>query len=120
MVWIDKSNFRLHVYTGRKNKWVEEKSFPCAIGAPDSPTITGSFEYEYRVSRWDYPGYYVGPCLVFYGNYAIHSVLLYNDGTPYDNRTGVMISHGCVRLHKSDIDWLAANLPLGSRIYITN
>lgn len=119
LVWIDKSDYRVRVYTGSQYKWKQAASFPCAIGAPSTPTVTGSFEYLYRVSSWDYPGYYVGPCLVFYRGYALHSTLLRYDGVPYDNRVETMISHGCVRLHKSDIDWIAARLPIGSRIYVT-
>ncbi len=119
LVWIDKSDYAVRVYTGSKGNWRQIKHFTCAIGAPGSPTPTGSYEYQYRMTQWDYPGYYVGPCLVFYGNYAMHSTLLRYDGTPYDNRVGVMISHGCVRLRKPDIDWLSANLPTGSRVYIT-
>ena len=119
LVWVDKSDYRVRVYTGSQYKWKQVASFPCAIGAPGTPTITGSFEYQYRVSSWNYSGYYVGPCLVFYGGYALHSTLLQYNGVPYDDRVGVMISHGCVRLHKSDIDWIAARLPIGSRIYVT-
>lgn len=119
LVWIDKSDYRVRVYTGSQYKWKQAASFPCAIGAPSTPTITGSYEYQYKVSSWDYPGYYVGPCLVFYGGYALHSTLLRYDGVPYDNRVETMISHGCIRLHKSDIDWIASRLPIGSRIYIT-
>lgn len=119
LVWVDKSDYRVKVYTGSKNKWIEEKNFPCAIGASSSPTITGLYEYQYRMEAWHYDGYYVGPCLVFYGNYALHSTLIGYNGRPFDDRTGVMISHGCVRLHKADIDWLDKNLPVGSRIYIT-
>ncbi len=119
LVWIDKSDFRVRVYTGSQYNWKEIKSFPCAIGAPGMETPTGSYEYEYRMNAWYYDGYYVGPCLVFWGNYAMHSTLLRYDGTPYDNRTGVKISHGCVRLEKQDIDWLSAYLPTRSRVYIT-
>lgn len=119
LVWIDKSDFKVRVYTGSQYKWKPVASFSCAIGAPNTPTITGSFEYEYKMQGWYYDGYYVGPCLVFYGNYAMHSTLLRYDNVPYDNRVGVMISHGCVRLHKSDIDWIASHLPLNSRVYIT-
>lgn len=119
LVWVDKSDYRVRVYTGSQYKWKQAASFPCAIGAPNTPTITGSFEYQYRAASWDYPGYYVGPCLIFHGGYALHSTLLRYDGTPYDNRVETMISHGCVRLHKSDIDWIAARLPIGSRIYVT-
>ncbi len=119
LVWIDKSDYRVRVYTGSQYKWEEAASFSCAIGAPGSPTPTGSYEYQYRMDGWYYNGYYVGPCLVFYGNYALHSTLLGYNGVPYDNRTGVMISHGCIRLKKPDIDWIAARLPYKSRVYIT-
>lgn len=119
LVWVDKSDYLVRVYTGSKGKWKEVVAFPCAIGAPGSPTITGSYEYQYRMEAWYYDEYYVGPCLVFYGNYALHSTLIGYNGTPFDNRTGVMISHGCIRLCKEDIDWLDRNLPRGSRIYIT-
>ena len=119
LVWISKSEYTVRVYLGSQHKWKLIKSFPCAIGAVDSPTITGQFEYLYRISSWNYSGYYVGPCLVFYGNYAIHSTLLQYNGQPYDNRVGVKISHGCVRVHKEDIDWLDCYLPVGSRIYVT-
>ncbi len=119
LVWVDKSDYRVRVYTGSQYKWRQVASFPCAIGAPGTPTITGSFEYQYKVSSWTYPGYYVGPCLVFYGGYALHSTLLRYDGTPYDDSVGVKISHGCVRLHKADINWIASVLPLYSRIYVT-
>lgn len=119
LVWIDKSDFKVRVYKGSKNNWVEEKRFSCSIGAVDSPTPTGSYEYQYRMSHWDYPGYYVGPCLVFYGNYALHSTLQSYGGGVVDDRVNARISHGCIRLRKADIDWLDKNLPLNSRIYIT-
>ena len=32
---------------------------------------------------------------------------------------GVNISHGCVRLHPSDINWIANTIPFYTRIYIT-
>lgn len=119
LVWVSKSEYKVRVYTGKQYNWKLAATFPCAIGAPGTPTITGSFEYQYKASSWDYGTYYVGPCLVFHGGYALHSTLLRYSGAPYDNRVGVMISHGCVRMHKSDIDWLAARLPLKSRIYVT-
>ena len=69
---------------------------------------------------WDYPGYYVGPVMRFHNGYALHSTLLYYGGGEYDGRVRVNISHGCVRLHPQDINWLASYIPLGTKIYITN
>lgn len=119
LVWISKSEFRTRVYTGSQYNWELVKSFPCAIGAPGSETVTGTFKYQYRMPSWDYGTYYVGPCLVFYGNYAMHSTLLYYGGGEYDGRVGVKISHGCVRLHPQDINWIDSYVPRLSTVYIT-
>lgn len=119
LVWISLSEFKVRVYLGKQYQWKPIREMTCAIGAPESPTITGSFEYQYSMPRWDYGTYYVGPCLVFYGNYAIHSVFLYQDGSEYDGRVGMQLSHGCIRLKKADIDWMYSMIPIGTRIYIT-
>lgn len=119
LVWVSKHEFKVRVYTGSQYKWKLEKEFPCAIGAPGSETITGTFKYEYRMPSWDYGTYYVGPCLIFYGNYAMHSTLQYYGGGDYDGRVGVKISHGCVRLRPQDINWLDSYLPRRSTVYIT-
>jgi hypothetical protein len=118
MVWVSLSEYKVRLYQGQQYRWRLLREAPCAIGAPGTPTVTGSFEYQYR-TRWDYGTYYVGPCLVFYRGYALHSVLLYQNGTEYDGRVGVQISHGCVRLKKKDIDYIASTIPVGTRIYIT-
>ena len=118
MVWVSLSEYKVRLYEGKINQWKPILEAPCAIGAPGTPTVTGSFEYKYK-TRWDYGTYYVGPCLVFYNGYALHSVLLYQNGTEYDGRVGVKISHGCVRLKKNDIDFIANTIPVGTKIYLT-
>ncbi len=118
LVWVSKHEYKVRVYKGQQYTWSLMKEFPCALGAWDTPTITGQFEYIER-TRWDYPGYYVGPVLRFYNGYALHSTLLNYNGTEYDGRVGVNISHGCVRLHPQDINWIADTIPFGTRIYIT-
>lgn len=118
LVWVSKSEYRVRVYEGSQYHWEEIASFPCALGAWDTPTITGQFEYIER-TQWDYGTYYVGPVLRFHNGYALHSTLLYYGGGEYDGRVGVNISHGCVRLHPQDINWIADTIPFRTRIYIT-
>lgn len=118
MVWVSLSEYKVRLYEGSQHHWRPIHEATCAIGAPGTPSITGSYEYLYK-ARWDYGTYYVGPCLVFHGGYALHSVLLYQDGTEYDGRVGVQISHGCIRLKKKDIDLIANTIPVGTRIYCT-
>lgn len=118
MVWVSLSEYKVRLYQGRQGHWKPMLEATCAIGAPGTPTVTGSFEYKYK-DRWNYGSYYVGPCLVFYRGYALHSVLLNNNNTERDGRVGVKISHGCIRLKKKDIDFIANTIPVGTRIYIT-
>ena len=119
LIWINKSEFRLSVFEGSAGNWKWIKDFTVGIGASSSETITGVFEYLYYVDMWPYASYYVGPVMVFYGNYAIHSTFLKYDGTPYNNNVGMKISLGCVRCQAKYINWLTDNMPLSTRIYVT-
>ncbi len=119
LVWVSKSNHTVTVFLDENGVWDEIKVFPCSIGAPSTPTITGQYEYFSRESRWSYPNYYVGPIMRFYKGYALHSTLLRYDGTDYDARVGENISHGCIRLEPENINWMVDMVPLQTKIYIT-
>lgn len=119
LIWISKSDFKVNVYLGKKGAWRHIKAIDCAIGAPSSPTVEGTFEYYQRQSRWTYSSYYCGPIMRFHGPYAIHSTLIRYDGTPYDNRVRAKISHGCIRVRPEDIQWLVSYIPLNTRIVVT-
>lgn len=119
LIWVSKSEYKVRAYRGQQYTWTPIAEFTCAIGAPETPTITGQFDYFSRETAWDYGTYYVGPIMRFYNGYALHSTLLYYGGGEYDGRVGVQISHGCVRLHPDDINWLVDNIPLYSRVWVT-
>ncbi len=119
LIWIDKSDFRVTVFKGSKNNWKAQNTYPCSIGAPNTPTITGVFEYYSKEKRWSYPKYYCGPVMRFHGGYAMHSTLVKYDGTFYDGRLEKMISLGCIRMDPKDIQYLWDTIPLYTRIYVT-
>ena len=119
LVWVSRKDFSVMVFTNNGEGWKLERTFPCSIGAPSSPTITGEYEYFSKESRWSYPTYYVGPIMRFYKGYALHSTLLRYDGSDADGRLGQRISHGCVRLAPADIQWMVNTVPLYTKIYIT-
>ncbi len=119
LIWIDKSDFRVTVFKGSKNNWIAQNTYPCSIGAPNTPTITGVFEYYSKEKRWSYPKYYCGPVMRFHGGYAMHSTLIKYDGTFYDGRLEEMISLGCIRMDPKDIQYLWDTIPLYTRIYVT-
>ena len=39
-------------------------------------------------------------------------------GTPYKGSIGQAVTHGCIRLHDEDIQWLHDMMPVGTRVYI--
>lgn len=119
LIWVSKSEFTVRVYKGSKNNWEFVDGFLCAIGAPGTPTCEGTYKYYQYQKMWPYSGYYCGPVMRFNGGYAIHSTLIRYNGVPYDNRVGVRISHGCVRLRPENINWLASTIPLYTTVHIT-
>ena len=119
LIWVSKANYTVNVFYRDNGRWNLTSEFPCAIGASSSPTVTGQFIYHQYQPKWYYDGYYVGPVMRFYGGYALHSTLIYDSGKDKDPRVGKRISLGCVRLRPNDINWLAENIPLDTKIYIT-
>ncbi|HET9682685.1 MAG TPA: L,D-transpeptidase [Gemmatimonadaceae bacterium] len=39
-------------------------------------------------------------------------------GTPDKSSIGSSVTHGCVRLHDDDIEWLYDNVPVGTKVYL--
>jgi lipoprotein-anchoring transpeptidase ErfK/SrfK len=39
-------------------------------------------------------------------------------GTPFTKSIGTSATHGCVRLHDEDIEWLYNNVPVGTKVYL--
>ena len=39
-------------------------------------------------------------------------------GTPFQASVGTSASHGCVRMHDEDIEWMYNNVPVGTKVYL--
>lgn len=119
LIWISKKDFEVSLFMGKKGFWKLVGTYPCTIGTDRTPTIEGEFEYIEFLNRWTYPNYYCGPVMRFYNGYALHSTLWRYNGTPYDDRVGMKLSLGCIRLHPADINYLASVTPFKTKIVIT-
>jgi lipoprotein-anchoring transpeptidase ErfK/SrfK len=123
---IDLTTEHLEVYQSGK----EIDDFPAGIGTPDDPTVTGNFFMTMQVPPPD-PGY--GPFVLVT---SAHSdsitdwdgsgdaiIAIHGPIDSYDDSligtTGAPISHGCVRLHDSDLAQMAS-IPAGTPIDIMN
>ncbi len=120
LIWVSKANYSVRLFIKDKDgNWHFDREYPCAIGKPSSPTCEGTYKYYEKIQRWPYSSYYVGPVMRFNRGYALHSTLMRYNGTPYDDRVGVKISAGCVRLHQKDIQYLWDTVPLQSTVYVS-
>lgn len=100
------------------------KSYRCATGAGGTPTPQGKFSiFEKLVNRPYYkanipggaPNNPLGPRWMQFksGGYAIH-------GTNVESSIGNNVSHGCVRMHNSDVIELYSLVPYGTTVIVKN
>lgn len=122
LIWVNRAYQHANVFQGSKGNWKLVKSFLVGTGAAGTPTPTGLTTVSYRdASGWTTSTYTVRPVVGFYPGtgYAFHSRLC-SPGTDneYDFSAGYPISHGCVRMYKSDIHWIYNNIPVGTTVAI--
>ena len=99
------------------------KVYPVAVGAHLSPSPTGSFAVETRLMKPTYyhpgkvipagPGNPLGTRWIGLSTkgYGIH-------GTNLENSIGKAASHGCIRMHRKDLEELFANVQVGDQVEI--
>ncbi|MBQ8541570.1 MAG: L,D-transpeptidase family protein [Clostridia bacterium] len=120
LIWVSKADYSVRLFTkDQSGEWHFDREYPCAIGKSSSPTCEGTFQYYEKIAAWEYENYYVGPVMRFNRGYALHSTLIRYNGTPYDDRVGVRISAGCVRMHQEDIQYLWDTVPLKTTVYVS-
>ena len=122
LLWINRAYKHVNVFQGSKGNWKMIKSFLVGTGAAGTPTPTGLTTVSYKsAGGWTTGTYTVRPVVGFYPGtgYAFHSRLCYpGTDTEYDFSAGYPVSHGCVRMYKSDIQWIYNNIPVGTAVVI--
>lgn len=122
LIWVNRAYPHANVFQGSKGNWKLIKSFLVGIGAPGTPTPTGVTTVSYKsAGGWTTSTYTVRPVVGFYPGtgYAFHSRLCYpGTDTEYDFSAGYPVSHGCVRMYKSDVQWIYNNIPVGTTVVI--
>ena len=92
----------------------------CSSGGSGTPLGDFSLDGWYR---WEWLGLVGGVsgqyCTQIYGDYLFHSTL-YREGTfiHKDNRLGMHLSAGCVRLDISNAKWIYDNIPSRSTVVV--
>ena len=117
LIWVSRYTQKVLVFQGHKGNWELIRTFPCSTGSNETPTPEGIFEIYDRPWRWNFSSYYVTNVSVFNGGHAFHTVPYAYDGSLYDGRVGIPLSHGCVRMRLEDCAYIYA-LPMHTRVVI--
>ena len=117
LVWVSRYTQKVIVFQGSKGNWKVVKTMPCSSGANNTPTPAGSFTIYSRTGRWDFTNYYTSHVSIFNGGHAFHSILYNYNHTVYDDRVGIPLSHGCIRMLVDDCKYIY-NLPLNTRVIV--
>lgn len=111
----------------RKLAFIEDgvvrKIYPVAVGAAESPSPTGTFLIKTRLERPTYfhPGKVIpaGPDNPLGTRWIGLSVKGYGiHGTNVESSVGQAASHGCIRMHRRDLEQLFAMVQAGDEVEI--
>jgi len=128
LIAVSKSKRRVCVYTGEKGDWKLKYYWKCTVGAPGTPTPSGSYKVPKSTVR--YPnkqvmfgwkeGYSCWYSTKITGPYLFHSVLYQprSKTVLQDGRLGYALSHGCIRLALDNAYWIYKNINTGTRVII--
>jgi lipoprotein-anchoring transpeptidase ErfK/SrfK len=126
-ILVDISERRLYLY----ERGALAKTYGVAVGTPGHPTPRGEFEITQKryMPTWGNPGSawaanmpsYIGPgpnnplgtraLNLNVGGIRIH-------GTNIDSSIGTAASHGCMRMHRWDIEELYERVDVGTPVYV--
>ncbi len=118
LIWINRYTQRVIIFTGYKGEWKVYKTFICSTGANNSPTPQGVYQIEAHYGTWYFDYYLVYTATGFYGDTAFHSTLYNFDGSPFDDRVGIPLSHGCIRMRDEDAKFIYDNMPFGTTVVV--
>jgi len=118
LIWINRYTQRVIIYTGYKGNWKVHKTFLCSTGANNTPTPQGIYEIEAHYGTWYFDYYLVYTATGFYGDTAFHSTLYNFDGSHFDGRLGMPLSHGCIRMQDEDAKYIYDNMPFGTTVVV--
>ena len=122
IILVNRSTHTVLLCTGSRGNWKQKYFWQCGDGAPETPTVEGVFSTAYKTLYFGHPGEYrCWYATQFYGDYLLHSIKYYDEGSPahvLDGRLGMGVSQGCVRLKLENAKWIYDNIPTGTTVVV--
>lgn len=112
LITTDLTNKLTYIFKKDNNgMWIQLYKWDCTIGKPSTPTIKGTFYVSGRKPYFGSDTYRVKYATRIKGGYYYHSILFNSSGTEIiDDRLGMALSHGCVRLAVENAQWIYSNV----------
>ncbi|MCP1101217.1 glucan-binding YG repeat protein [Aequitasia blattaphilus] len=116
---VDCNTHHVGVFERSGGSWTNIAYWLCGDGAPGTPTIKGVYHVGIKGHHFVSHGLYCYWYTQILGDYLFHSVPYYPGGNAvYDDRLGVGVSAGCVRLPIDQAKWIYDTIPSGTTIVI--
>lgn len=112
LITTDLENKFTYVFEkGSDGLWNQLYKWECTVGKPSTPTIKGTFYVNGRKPYFGSDTYRVKYATRIRGSYYYHSILFNANGTEIiDDRLGMALSHGCIRLAVENAQWIYDNI----------
>lgn len=112
LITTDLKNKLTYIFEkGSNGLWILLYKWDCTIGKPSTPTIKGTFYVSGRKPYFGSDTYSVKYATRIRGSYYYHSILFNSEGTEIiDDRLGMALSHGCIRLAVENAQWIYDNV----------
>lgn len=112
LITTDLENKLTYIFEKDDNgSWKLLYTWSCTIGKPSTPTIKGTFYVSGRKPYFGSDTYRVKYATRIQGAYYYHSILFNANGTEIiDDRLGMALSHGCIRLAVDNAQWIYDNV----------
>ncbi|WP_270940794.1 L,D-transpeptidase [Romboutsia lituseburensis] len=108
-----------YIFEKDKDVWNMLYKWSCTVGKPSTPTISGVFFVGIKYPAIGDENSSVKYATNIIDEYYYHSIIYNETGLSIkDDRLGVAISHGCIRLATSSAKWIYENVPEESTIII--
>lgn len=119
LIWVSTTTTTVNIFRGSKGSWKLEKTMDCALGAPYSPTVRGTFKTFLRDNEWDFESYKCRWGTYFYKGYAFHSRKWAPDYSYLiDPSINCLVSAGCVRMYDEDCYYIYSSIPVGTTVVV--
>ena len=111
LITTDLENKLTYIFQRANNAWNLLYTWDCTVGAPNTPTIRGTFYINGRKPYFGSESYRVKYATRILESYYYHSILFNSSGTEIkDDRLGLALSHGCIRLAPDNAQWIYDNI----------